>query len=155
METYINKENKHKIQAAYIDSTHKEGYIIVDDGIVAWEQKEMFDNIYEEEHPYTEPILNNNTKSMLDAFKASTKTNEESKQSERGIQITETEKNAWEYYKKYIDGYHENDFEIAVLPLMIYLSKHHTPMTKVIVENNKAELVEGLQSVVNNTFVVD
>ena len=29
------------------------------------------------------------------------------------------------------------------------------PMTKVIVENNKVELVEGLQSVVNNTFVVD
>ena len=60
------------------------------------------------------------------------------------------EVNALTYYTNYCN----KDFEAAVLPLMIYLSRHHTPMTKVIVENNRAELVEGIESVVNDTFVV-
>lgn len=66
------------------------------------------------------------------------------------IELTK-EVNALAYYTNYCD----KNFEAAVLPLMIYLSKHHTPMTKVIVENNKAELVTGIESVVNDTFTVD
>lgn len=153
MRVYINKENKHKILVSPLTATHQDGYITISDGVVGWSQKEAIDKYYEPELPYIEPTLNEDTEKMLDNLSEPTK--------ETSLKVTnkdifsEIEKNAYEYYQKYIDGYSKDDFKIAVLPLMIYLSKHHTPMTKVIVENNKAELVEGIESVVNDTFVVD
>jgi hypothetical protein len=50
---------------------------------------------------------------------------------------------------------HPKDFESAVRPLIGYMAENHHPHTKAIVESNTAELVEGLQSVVTDEYLVD
>lgn len=46
-------------------------------------------------------------------------------------------------------------FETAVKPLMKWLCENMTPHTTVIVTQNLAELVEGLQIVKTDEFIVD
>ena len=146
MKTYIRKEDKHEVLATLIDSSRKDGYIVVDDDkIICWEEKEMFEDLYEEKDPDADTILDKNVENMLDSAYTESKN-----------KITLTNKPA--LYKEALDYYDENckgDFEAAVTPLLIYLAKEHHPMTKVIVESDKAELVEGVESVVNDSFIVD
>ena len=145
MKTYINKEDKHEVLATLIDASKKDGYIVVDEGIVCWEDKGMFDDNYEEKDPDIDPVLDKNVESMLDS--AYTESNNK-------IVLTSNPllyKNALTYYNENCKG----NFEAAVTPLLIYLAKEHSPMTKAIVESDKAELVEGVKSVVNESFIVD
>ncbi len=46
-------------------------------------------------------------------------------------------------------------FEDAVEPLMKWLCENQHPHTTVIVTNNRAELVEGLQCHITDEFIVD
>lgn len=47
-------------------------------------------------------------------------------------------------------------FERAVFPAMKYLAENHHPHTKLIIESNIAEVVEGLICTgINNNFLVD
>ena len=146
MKTYIRKEDKHEVLATLIDSSRKDGYIVVDDDkIICWEEKEMFEDLYEEKDPDADTILDKNVEDMLDSAYTESKPK---------IIITDNtlqDEKALEYYNENCKG----KFEASVLPLLIYLAKEHHPMTKVIVESNKAELVEGVKSVVNNNFIED
>ncbi len=47
------------------------------------------------------------------------------------------------------------EFEYASKPLMKYLAENHHPHTKVIVESNSSQLLEGLKSIVTDEFIVD
>lgn len=49
----------------------------------------------------------------------------------------------------------ERIFSEAVKPLMKYLSENHHPHTTCIVQNNKAELVEGIMTYVTDEFILD
>lgn len=49
----------------------------------------------------------------------------------------------------------EITFEQAVKPLMKWLCENTHPHTTVIVTGTSAELVEGIESVITNEFVVD
>lgn len=145
MKTYIRKEDKHEILAALIDASKKDGYVVVDDVVICWIEKKMFDDNYEEKDPDIDPVLDKNVESMLDS--AYTESNNK-------IVLTNNPllyKNALNYYNENCKG----NFEAAVTPLLIYLAKEHSPMTKAIVESDKAELVEGVKSVVNESFIVD
>ena len=145
MKTYIRKEDKHEILATLIDASKKDGYVVVDDGVICWIEKKMFDDNYEEKDPDIDPVLDKNVESMLDS--AYTESNNK-------IVLTNNPllyKNALNYYNENCKG----NFEAAVTPLLIYLAKEHSPMTKAIVESDKAELVEGVKSVVNESFIVD
>lgn len=46
-------------------------------------------------------------------------------------------------------------FERAVKPVMKYLAENHHPHTKIIIDSNIAELVEGIKTVVTDEFIVD
>lgn len=46
-------------------------------------------------------------------------------------------------------------FHEAVKPLLDYLNKNHHPHTSVIVTNNSAELVEWMEKVIDNSFILD
>lgn len=46
-------------------------------------------------------------------------------------------------------------FQKAVEPLMKYLAKNYHPHTKCIVENNIAELVEGIEVHNTDKFILD
>ena len=98
-----------------------------------------------EKDPEYDPILDKKVETMLDSAYTESKPK---------IIITDNtlqDEKALEYYNENCKG----KFEASVLPLLIYLSKEHHPMTKVIVESNKAELVEGVKSIVNNNFIED
>ena len=145
MKTYIRKIDKHEVLAMLVEASKKDGYIVVDDKEIGWEEKGMFDDLYEEKDPEYDPILDKKIETMLDSAYTESKPK---------IIITDNalqDEKALEYYNENCKG----KFEAAVLPLLIYLSKEHHPMTKVIVESNKAELVEGVKSVVNNNFIED
>jgi len=145
MKTYIRKIDKHEVLAMLVGSNKKDGYIVVDDKEIGWEEKGMFDDLYEEKDPEYDPILDKKVETMLDSAYTESKPK---------IIITDNtlqDEKALEYYNENCKG----KFEASVLPLLIYLSKEHHPMTKVIVESNKAELVEGVKSIVNNNFIED
>jgi hypothetical protein len=46
-------------------------------------------------------------------------------------------------------------FENAVRPLMKYMAENFHPHSKIIVDSSRAELVEGVRSIVTNEFIVD
>lgn len=46
-------------------------------------------------------------------------------------------------------------FEETVKPVMKWLAENRHPHTKIILESNCAELLEGVESVVTNEFLVD
>ena len=145
MKTYIRKIDKHEVLATLIEANKKDGYIVVDNKEIGWEEKGMFDDLYDEKDPEYDPILDKKVESMLDSAYTESKPK---------IIITDNtlqDEKALEYYNENCKG----KFEASVLPLLIYLSKEHHPMTKVIVESNKAELVEGVKSIVNNNFIED
>jgi hypothetical protein len=47
------------------------------------------------------------------------------------------------------------EFEEAIKPLLEYLNKYHNPHTTVIVTNTGAEILTGLMSVEDTSFVED
>jgi len=56
------------------------------------------------------------------------------------------------------DNNYENwqpDFENVIKPVMKYLAENHHPHTKIQVDSNTAELLEGIKSVVTDEFIVD
>lgn len=216
MEAYINKKDKHAVMVVPLDAKMQDGYIVINNGVVEWKEKKAFEDLYEEEPNYSEPVLDEKLAGIFDSLYVvnenidkykhkdttliySTPTDEEIKQSEKELnedlkkhdkyigfycpdsisqevkdnklgvncecktlekftkikpKITLTDKSA--LYKEALNYYNENckgDFEAAVTPLLIYLSKEHSPMTKAIVESDKAELVEGIKSIVNDSFL--
>ena len=48
-----------------------------------------------------------------------------------------------------------SSFDRACEPLMKYLCENHHPHTKVIVDGNTAELLEGIKFIKNDAFIVD
>jgi len=46
-------------------------------------------------------------------------------------------------------------FKKAVRPLMKYLAENHHPHTKCVVENNRAELLEGIKNYATDKFISD
>lgn len=46
-------------------------------------------------------------------------------------------------------------FEDAVRPLMKWMAENYHPHTKIIVESNKAEIVEGIKVINTNEFLID
>ena len=49
----------------------------------------------------------------------------------------------------------KTEFEKAVKPLIKFLAENYDPHTKIIVENNRAEIVYGSASIVTNEFIID
>ena len=47
------------------------------------------------------------------------------------------------------------DFENVVKPVMKFLAENHHPHTKILIDSNVAELVEGIKTVVTDEFIVD
>lgn len=47
------------------------------------------------------------------------------------------------------------EFEEASKPLMKFLAKNCHPHVKVILENNRAELLEGSANTINDEFILD
>lgn len=58
-------------------------------------------------------------------------------------------------YKKEIEDNEPNDFKSASRPLIKFLAENHHPHMKAIVESNKAELFEGIESIDINYYVID
>ena len=50
---------------------------------------------------------------------------------------------------------YSGDFKTAVRPLMKYLAENHHPHTNVIVESNRAEMVEGVKCCNTDEYLVD
>ena len=59
--------------------------------------------------------------------------------------------------KKILSGQSKDDAFVELCkPLMKYLAENHHPHTKIILESNTAELVEGLKTTgIINDFIVD
>lgn len=49
----------------------------------------------------------------------------------------------------------QEEFELLVKPLIEWLNKNYHPHTKILVEQTRAEILEGLASVVTEEFLVD
>lgn len=49
----------------------------------------------------------------------------------------------------------KSDFEVAVEQVMKYLADNHHPHTKVIIDSDSAELVEGIRTHRTDEFVKD
>jgi hypothetical protein len=47
------------------------------------------------------------------------------------------------------------ELEEAAKPLMKFLNDNYHPHVKVIVDTNRAELLEGQMSIINNEFIKD
>lgn len=56
------------------------------------------------------------------------------------------------------DNNYENwqpDFEAVIKPVIKYLAENHHPHTKIMIDSNTAELLEGQKTVVTDEFIVD
>ena len=49
----------------------------------------------------------------------------------------------------------DDTFEARVKPVMKYLAENHHPHTKIMIDSNTAELLEGQKTVVTDEFIVD
>jgi len=49
----------------------------------------------------------------------------------------------------------KEDFEKAARPMMKYLGKNHHPHVTVIIDNGRAEILEGSATVVTNDYIPD
>ena len=83
-------------------SKMQDGYIVINNGVVEWKEKKAFEDLYEEEPNYLEPVLDEKLASIFDSLYAvnenidkykhkdttliySTPTDEEIKQSEKEL----------------------------------------------------------------------
>ena len=58
--------------------------------------------------------------------------------------------------KRELEEIEKNDsFDNCVKSVIKYLAENHHPHTKIIIENDKAELVEGIKSIVTDEYIVD
>lgn len=57
--------------------------------------------------------------------------------------------------KEEIEDSQPEDFESASRSLIKFLAENHHPHTKAIIESNKAELVEGIESIIVDDYIVD
>lgn len=47
------------------------------------------------------------------------------------------------------------EFEAIVKPVMKYLAENHHPHMKIIIESNRAEMVEGVKCINSDEFIPD
>ena len=102
MKAYINKKDKHAVMVVPLDAKMQDGYIVINNGVVEWKEKKAFEDLYEEEPNYLEPVLDEKLASIFDSLYAvnenidkykhknttliySTPTDEEIKQSEKEL----------------------------------------------------------------------
>ena len=102
MKAYINKKDKHAVMVVPLDAKMQDGYIVINNGVVEWKEKKAFEDLYEEEPNYSEPVLDEKLASIFDSLYAvnenidkykhkdttliySTPTDEEIKQSEKEL----------------------------------------------------------------------
>ena len=102
MKAYINKKDKHAVMVVPLDAKMQDGYIVINNGVVEWKEKKAFEDLYEEEPNYLEPVLDEKLASIFDSLYVvnenidkykhknttliySTPTDEEIKQSEKEL----------------------------------------------------------------------
>ena len=98
MKAYINKKDKHAVMVVPLDAKMQDGYIVINNGVVEWKEKKAFEDLYEEEPNYLEPVLDEKLASILnslfmanenindkDNMTCQTPTDEEIKQSEKEL----------------------------------------------------------------------
>ena len=98
MKAYINKKDKHAVMVVPLDAKMQDGYIVINNGVVEWKEKKAFEDLYEEEPNYSEPVLDEKLASILnslfmanenindkDNMTCQTPTDEEIKQSEKEL----------------------------------------------------------------------
>ena len=102
MEAYINKKDKHAVMVVPLDAKMQDGYIVINNGVVEWKEKKAFEDLYEEEPNFSEPVLDEKLASIFNSLYAvneninkykhknttlidSTPTDEEIKQSEKEL----------------------------------------------------------------------
>ena len=98
MKTYIRKIDKHAVIVVPLDAKMQDGYIVINNGVVEWKEKKAFEDLYEEEPNYSEPVLDEKLASILnslfmanenindkDNMTCQTPTDEEIKQSEKEL----------------------------------------------------------------------
>ena len=98
MKAYINKKDKHAVMVVPLDAKMQDGYIVINNGVVEWKEKKAFEDLYEEETNYLEPVLDEKLASILnslfmanenindkDNMTCQTPTDEEIKQSEKEL----------------------------------------------------------------------
>ena len=70
MEAYINKKDKHAVMVVPLDAKMQDGYIVINNGVVEWKEKKAFEDLYEEEPNYSEPVLDEKLASIFDSLYA-------------------------------------------------------------------------------------
>ena len=68
MEAYINKKDKHAVMVVPLDAKMQDGYIVINNGVVEWKEKKAFEDLYEEEPNYLEPIVDEGLAKVLDSL---------------------------------------------------------------------------------------
>ena len=68
MKTYINKKDKHIVMVVPLDAKMQDGYIVINNGVVEWKEKKAFEDLYEEETNYLEPVLDEKLASILNSL---------------------------------------------------------------------------------------
>ena len=68
MKTYINKEDKHAVMVVPLDAKMQDGYILISNGVVEWKEKRAFEDLYEEEPNYLEPVLDEKLAGIFDSL---------------------------------------------------------------------------------------
>ena len=70
MKAYINKKDKHAVMVVPLDAKMQDGYIVISNGVVEWKEKKAFEDLYEEEPNYLEPVLDEKLASIFDSLYA-------------------------------------------------------------------------------------
>ena len=68
MKTYIRKIDKHAVMVVPLDAKMQDGYIVINNGVVEWKEKKAFEDLYEEEPNYSEPIVDEGLAKVLDSL---------------------------------------------------------------------------------------
>ena len=110
MEAYINKKDKHAVMVVPLDAKMQDGYIVINNGVVEWKEKKAFEDLYEEEPNYLEPVLDEKLASILNSlFMANENINDKDNmtcQTPTDEEIKQSEKELNKDLKKH-DGYHD------------------------------------------------